>query len=145
MENQNTNQPNPAGFDFNNIPKANLIKGGIGLFGAIMVLLPWVSVKMGFLGTYSVNGFNSIWGVLVFIVFLGVLVVNILGEQILKLKAELVDKINMIGGIAAVAVLVIDFIRIVTVGHGATVGIGLILALVAGVALLLFGLKVIKI
>ncbi|MFW5879739.1 MAG: hypothetical protein ACOCUV_02835 [bacterium] len=145
-------QPDFSGFDFKQIPKANLIKAGIGLFGTIMVMLPWFSfrVSMGPFGSHSatVSGFSSAFGVFIFLGFLGIAVINVLGEQVFKFKAELVDKLNLYGSIGVAALCFIDIIRaFARAGYGGTAlpGFGLILAFLSGVALLLFALKIIKI
>lgn len=151
MENKQQ-QPDFSGFDFNKIPKVMIIRAAIALFGTIMVMLPWfrVRVSMGFLGSHSasVSGFSSPFGVFIFLTFLGLAAINILGEQVFKFKAELVEKINLYGSIGILGFCFIDLIRsFVRAGYGAASlpGFGLILATLTGVALLLFALKVIKI
>ncbi len=148
MENQNSN----VQFDFNKIPKSKLIMAGIALLGTLAVLLPWfkVSINLGFFGSssISVNGFNSFFGVMTFLGFLGIAGICVIGEQILKMKTELVDKICLFGSIGIVSFCFIDLIRAIGRGgaYGASMpGFGLILAILCGVGLLLFALKVIKI
>lgn len=149
MENQSTNQPGTASFDFNKIPKANLINAAISLIGVIAVFLPWAVVKSislfgGGGGSTPISGIKLVLGIFVLIAFLGILAVNIFGEQLIKLTKDVLSKINLFG---AIGVLLLSFIQLIDIAStaGASIGFGLILALLAGVALLLMELKVIKI
>ncbi len=135
-----------AGFDLKKIKISQFIISGIAFFGAIMVLLPWATSKItifGYTSSASANGFNSVFGVFIFISFLALSAYAILGDQIIKLPVSIGGKVSLWTIIGILGFCLIDFVRLIAADY-VRPGIGLFLAMGAGVALLLFELKVIK-
>lgn len=144
---QPTQQPqaNPnAQFDINKVSVSQWIFAGIAGFGAICTLLPWVTVDLGFFGSASVGGLNSIFGVICFIGFLGIAALTLFGS-LMGLDEKNRTNIISIATYSIAGSCVIDIIRFLSQSGGyARPGFGLILALLAAVALVLINLKVIK-
>jgi hypothetical protein len=141
MENQNV-----QGFDFKKIPLRNLIIAGISLFGHLMSFLPWYRftgfARSFYYGHNFAFTFSFRW--LVFLAFIGIALFNVFGEQAFKMKSAVIEKINLFGSIGILSVCLIDLIRFIAKA-GYMPSVGLIFAILSGVALLLFALKVIKI
>jgi hypothetical protein len=123
----------------------SLIIAGVAL---IALILPWVSIKFGGFGGGSANGLRS-WG-LVTLLGIGAVAAAcfFLGDKTKEFDAN-TKKIAMagFGGIAAGALLF--FLRLNSYGGGfssaVSAGIGLWIALAAGVGGLLLTLGIIKI
>jgi len=123
----------------------SLIIAGVAL---IALILPWITFKFGGFGSGSSNGLRS-WGLLT-LLGIGAVVAAcyFLGDKTKEFDAN-TKKIALagFGGIAAGAL--IFFLRLNSYGGGfgsmAGAGIGLWLALLAGVGGLLFTLGIIKI
>ncbi|NTW32127.1 MAG: zinc ribbon domain-containing protein [Bacteroidetes bacterium] len=151
----NYNQPPVVnGFDITKIPLKDWIYAGIAFLGLISTFLPWVNVStayMGFGGSVSANGLNSIFGILALMGFFAVAALTIFG-QLIGLTEKLCNQITSFTSIGIAASCLIFFITIFTSGQQAilyiqvstTPGFGLILALLASIALILIGFKVIK-
>ena len=140
---ENTNQNN-QGVDFKSLPKSAIVIAVICGVGIIGVFLPWATANLGFLGSYSVSGVHSTWGWLALLGFAGAAATSLFGKQ-MNLTPMLGKNLPLYTGAAATVCCLIDLISILSNSYGVSLGFGLIISLVAGVALLLVGLNVIKI
>jgi hypothetical protein len=132
-------QPAGPGFDISKTPMKDWIFAGAAMTGAICVFLPWISA-----GWFTISGLNSTLGVFSLLVFLGIAGLVIFG-QVIGLKNDVKEKILKFAPLGVASFLLIDLLRILVRSHGyASPGFGLILALLISVALILLGLKVIK-
>ncbi|HVZ97262.1 MAG TPA: SHOCT domain-containing protein [Chitinophagaceae bacterium] len=113
------------------------------VLGIISVFLPWVSISV-FGMSQSVNGFQG-WGVVVFILFIVSLFVSLMGNQ-----TEPLEGTNRLAAVACGIIILFSTIMGIKGsktsldgGLGlvdANAGIGFILALISGLALVLFSL-----
>ena len=145
---ENTNQNN-QGVDFKSMPKSAIVIAVICGVGIIGTFLPWVTVS--FLGySSSVSGISGTWGWLTLIGFAGAAGSVLFGKQ-MGVTESLGKQLPLYTGGAATLFCVISLIRVLSNSGGygelggVGLGFGLIISLVAGVALLLVGLNVIKI
>ncbi|RYF96728.1 MAG: hypothetical protein EOO00_01990 [Chitinophagaceae bacterium] len=106
----------------------SLIFAGAAL---IALFLPWVSINLGMFGGGSVNGFRS-WGILSFLGVLGVAAACLLGNKTLPFD-DTFKKVAL-GSFAAIALGALIFFIRLSDGFGASSGFGLWLALIAGIA-----------
>jgi len=152
QENTNTNQPqgsNNAGVDFKSMPKSAIVIAIICGVGVIGVFLPWYKFAnlfggfFGISGSYTVSGMSTTWGWLAFLNFAGAAAFALFGKQ-MKLNDKLQKNLPLYTGGAALLCSAIAFIRIISLSYG-TAGVGLYISLLAGIALLLVSLNVIKI
>lgn len=117
-----------------------IISAAVGILGSF---LPWVSVNAGAFGSYSVNGLNGDgW----FILICGVvaIVLACLNDVKSSLPKGLAIGVIVSGAIATVVGL-IDVFNVNKYvadfnGYGVSIGFGLILALIASIAIVVTGL-----
>jgi|GEM_PF-3004075 len=153
MEQENTNSTQPqsgnnAGFDFKNLPKSAIVTAVICGIGIIGVFLPWVTADLGFLGSYSVSGVHSTWGWLSLLGFAGAAGSVLFGSQ-MNLPEALNKNLPLYCGGGALLFTGVALVQVFggsgSYGYGGVhAGFGIYVTLLAAVALLLVGLKVIK-
>ncbi|WP_028788825.1 hypothetical protein [Terrimonas ferruginea] len=127
-----------------NFHKRKLYALILAAVGLIALILPWISISFGGFGSTSVNGFRS-WGMLTLVGVAGVAVASLMGNKLSDFD-ENTRKIAL-GSFAAIAAgALIFFLRIQTADGGEFVstGIGVWLALAAGVLGLLWMLGRVK-
>ncbi len=155
QENSNTNQPqgtNNAGVDIKSMPKSAIVIAIICGIGTIGVFLPWyrfVNPFGGLFGMYggfnaysTVFGITTFWGWLTFLSFGGAAAYALFGNKI-KLPEGLSKSALLITGGSALFFISIQLLIVLT-SSWRSPSFGIFVSLLAGVALLLVGLKVIK-
>jgi len=99
----------------------------------IAIFLPWYSVDIGPFGSYSENGFHS-GGVLTFLMSLVGIALSFLEIPTPRYK------VFATGGAGILALLGV-IIAMADLGGGAGMGFGMIIALIASIALIAFGFQ----
>lgn len=146
-ENTNTNQNN-QGVDFKSLPKSAIVIAVICGVGIIGTFLPWVTAS-AFGYSNSVSGVSAgSWGWLTLVGFAASAASVLFGKQ-MNLTPMLGKNLPLYTGGAATLFCVITLIRVLANssnwGVSVSPGFGLFVSLIAGAALLLVGLNVIKI
>jgi hypothetical protein len=151
QENSNTTQPqatNNAGVDLKKLPKSAIVIAIICGVGTLGVFLPWFRLTYDFgffggsFGSVTVIGFQTFLGWLAFLSYGGAAAYALFGTKI-KLPEGLAKNSILITGGSALLFTLIALLRYVSI-CSSCVGFGIYISLIAGVALLLVGLKVIK-
>ena len=113
-----------------------LIAVGVGILG---MLLPWASVKLGFLGSYSQNGFGSGWTGWGTLAALGAAAGILFKAPDRNTPIDADTKKVVLGGGAGATLLPIIFIIIIkasSYGSAYGLGIGVFLCILAGIGIM---------
>lgn len=109
----------------------------------ISTFLPWVSLNAGVLGSYSENGLRGT-GLFIIIISAIAIVLASLNDIKTSMQKEFAIGIIALGGVSTLLVLIgyfgINKYLVNINGYGVSLGFGLILALIASVAIIVAGL-----
>lgn len=109
----------------------------------ISTFLPWVSLNAGVLGSYSENGLRGT-GLFIIIITAIAIVLASLNDIKTSMQKEFAIGVIALGGISTLLVLIgyfgINKYLVNIAGYGVSIGFGLILTLIASVAIIVAGL-----
>lgn len=109
----------------------------------ISTFLPWVSLNAGVLGSYSENGLRGT-GLFIIIISAIAIVLASLNDIKTSMQKEFAIGVIALGGISTLLVLIgyfgINKYLVNIAGYGVSIGFGLILTLIASVAIIVAGL-----
>jgi hypothetical protein len=155
QENSNTTQPqatNNAGVDLKKLPKGAIAIVIICAVGTLGVFLPWYKYvnPFGFFGGYysglnafaNVFGISTFWGWLTFLSFGSAAAYALFGPKI-KLPEGLSKNALLLTGGSALFFTSLQLLFVLISSYRSP-SFGIFVSLLAGIALLLVGLKVIK-